>query len=372
MPAAIQLQGCEGSYNFPTIVTGNTTSPEALGGMQQLGNALAHTATHTERPSANTNLTWVKGSHTFKVGAEAWFQAQITAPPTGVGLTFGAGATSIPASLVTGAYTVGFPYASFLLGDMTSATQYAPVDARMYKSQWAMFLQDSWKITRKLSLDYGAALGLRDRRCAKSMAVRPTWASTRPIRPRAAGWARPSSVNLRMPVRPELSLRHRSATGLRLSDRPENGLSRRLGRGVRIRSRHQHPKHGGRDLHAVRRQRLCSAQPARHHPATHMAEFRREPDTSAGADHQRFSRLPRPARFPARRVRTSGASACNARSPATSCWKPLTSAIVASGGPVRRGYINQVTPQGFAQYGLSPYSNATDNLLLGSAINSTP
>ncbi len=155
--AQLQLQGCEGSYNFPTIITGNTTSPEALGGMQQLGNALAHTATHTERPSANANLTWVKGSHTYKAGAEVWFQAQITAPPTGVGLTFGAGATSIPglAAGSTGAYTVGFPYASFLLGDVTSATQYAPVDARMFKSQWAMFVQDSWKVTRKLTVDYG-------------------------------------------------------------------------------------------------------------------------------------------------------------------------------------------------------------------------
>jgi len=153
----LQLQGCEGSYNFPTIITGNTTSPEALGGMQQLGNALAHTATHTERPSANANLTWVKGSHTYKAGAEVWFQAQITAPPTGVGLTFGAGATSIPglAAGSTGAYTVGFPYASFLLGDVTSATQYAPVDARMFKAQWAMFVQDSWKVTRKLTVDYG-------------------------------------------------------------------------------------------------------------------------------------------------------------------------------------------------------------------------
>ena len=153
----IQLQGCEGSYNFPTIITGNTTSPEALGGMQQLGNALAHTATHTERPSANANMTWVKGSHTYKAGAEVWFQAQITAPPTGVGLTFGAGATSIPglAPGSTGAYTVGFPYASFLLGDVTSATQYAPVDARMFKTQWAMFVQDSWKVTRKLTVDYG-------------------------------------------------------------------------------------------------------------------------------------------------------------------------------------------------------------------------
>jgi hypothetical protein len=161
----LQLQGCEGAFNFPTIVTGSVQSPQALGGMQQLGNALAHTHTHTERPSANANLTWVRGNHTYKAGAEAWWQAQITAPPTGVGLNFatlsgangvtGPGATGIPASLVLGANTVGFPYANFLLGDVVSATQYAPVDARMFKSQWALFVQDSWKLTRKLTLDYG-------------------------------------------------------------------------------------------------------------------------------------------------------------------------------------------------------------------------
>ncbi len=72
--------GLRGQLNFPTIITGNATSPEALGGMQQLGNAL-HTATHTERPSANANVTWVKGNHTYKAGGEVWFQAQITAPP---------------------------------------------------------------------------------------------------------------------------------------------------------------------------------------------------------------------------------------------------------------------------------------------------
>ncbi|HEY7334534.1 MAG TPA: TonB-dependent receptor [Bryobacteraceae bacterium] len=163
--AMLQLQGCEGSYNFPTIVTGNVASPTKLGGMQQLGNALAHAATHTERPSANANATWVRGNHTYKMGAEAWWQAQITAPPTGVGLNFATvstagavtnpGATSIPASLVTGAYSPGFPYANFLLGDVTSATQYAPVDSRMFKQQWALFVQDSWKVTRKLTLDYG-------------------------------------------------------------------------------------------------------------------------------------------------------------------------------------------------------------------------
>ncbi|MBV9507781.1 MAG: TonB-dependent receptor [Acidobacteriia bacterium] len=168
----LQLQGCEGSYNFPTIIAGNVTGPVVLGGMQQLGNALAHTATHTERPSFNANATWVHGNHTFKGGAEAWFQAQITAPPTGVGLTFAGltnagmqntslgtitnpGATAVPASLTTAAYTTGFPYANFLLGDATTLTQYAPVDARMYKSQWALFVQDSWKMNRKLTVTYG-------------------------------------------------------------------------------------------------------------------------------------------------------------------------------------------------------------------------
>lgn len=168
----LELQGCEAAYNFPTIIAGNVTSPQDLGGMQQLGNALLHTRTHTERPSWNGNMTWIRGNHTFKGGAEAWFQAQITAPPTGVGLNFAnltnagvansalgsvnnPGATGVPASLVTGAYTSGFPYANFLLGDVTQATQYAPVDSRMFKQQWALFIQDSWKITRKLTVDYG-------------------------------------------------------------------------------------------------------------------------------------------------------------------------------------------------------------------------
>jgi hypothetical protein len=100
-----------------------------------------------------------------------WTQAQITAPPSGVGLTFAtvtagavsstaAGATAVPASLVPlspslGAYTAGFPYANFLLGDVISATQYAPVDARMFKWQWGLFVQDSWKVSRKLTVDYG-------------------------------------------------------------------------------------------------------------------------------------------------------------------------------------------------------------------------
>lgn len=153
--ATIKLEGCIGSFNFPTIFSSNVTTPVRLGGMQQLGNALAHAATHTQRPSANANLTYIRGNHTYKMGGEMWAQGNITGPPTGVGLTFGANATALPASLVTGAFSPGFGYASFLLGAVSAAQQNAPVNARMGKTQWGFFAQDSWKLTRKFTVDYG-------------------------------------------------------------------------------------------------------------------------------------------------------------------------------------------------------------------------
>jgi hypothetical protein len=153
---SISLVGCEASYNFPTLTTMvPTTSASALGGMQQLGNSALHTQTYTERPSFNANTTWVHGNHTFKWGSEVWLQGNITQPPSGVSLSFGANATAEPINVSTGGQQMGFQYASFLLADASSLTQIAPTDARMGKSQWAVFAQDSWKITRKLTVDLG-------------------------------------------------------------------------------------------------------------------------------------------------------------------------------------------------------------------------
>jgi hypothetical protein len=66
----------------------------------------------------------------------------------------GNGASGLPANLSTNAVT-GFPFASFLLGGVDLAGQTAPNDARMGKQQWGLFVQDSWKATRKLTIDYG-------------------------------------------------------------------------------------------------------------------------------------------------------------------------------------------------------------------------
>jgi Carboxypeptidase regulatory-like domain/TonB dependent receptor len=156
--AKIDLPGCQASFNFPTFVSmvGLTTT-QPLGGMQQMGNAQAHTHTNTERPAFNANASWIHSNHTFKFGSEVWIQGNITAPPSGVSLTFGTNGTAQPYTVPAGlaGQNMGFPYASFLLGDFNAASQIAPNDVRMGKIQWAFFAQDSWKVTRKLTVDYG-------------------------------------------------------------------------------------------------------------------------------------------------------------------------------------------------------------------------
>src|SRR5690606_10510908 len=49
----------------------------------------------------------------------------------------------------------GFEFASFLLGQLSGSTLARPLVAGTSKEQWALFAQDTWKVTRKLTLDYG-------------------------------------------------------------------------------------------------------------------------------------------------------------------------------------------------------------------------
>jgi hypothetical protein len=156
--ATINLPGCQVAFNFPTFTSLIPTgAPAAIGGLQQLGNALAHTHTNTERPTYNANMTWIHGNHNYKWGGEVWFQGNITAPPSGVQLTFGVNGTAQPFTVPAGlqGQQMGNQLASFLLGDASSIQQNAPTDTRMGKSQWALYWQDSWKAMRKLTLDYG-------------------------------------------------------------------------------------------------------------------------------------------------------------------------------------------------------------------------
>src|SRR5262249_12798819 len=54
-----------------------------------------------------------------------------------------------------GSNAIGFPYASFLLGLVNSGNVKPGSHARIGKQQWGFYAQDTWKITRKITLDYG-------------------------------------------------------------------------------------------------------------------------------------------------------------------------------------------------------------------------
>lgn len=150
--------GLTGTYDpnyFPTI--GGLNGGFGGGPNSGLG-AFTHAQVINIKPTANTSLTWVKANHTYKFGGEMVIDGYINHNLTYAipWITFAAGETSDPALLgvpLTG--TAGYGYASFLLGRVDNGYTAVPTDTRLGKKALGFFAQDSWKITRKLTLDYG-------------------------------------------------------------------------------------------------------------------------------------------------------------------------------------------------------------------------
>jgi len=100
----------------------------------------------------NTDLTLTKGSHNLKWGAE--FDQQIHLNNESIltaGLfNFGPLETGLP-----GFPQTGLGFASYLLGDVDSATLNTAVAVRHLAQRWGFYAQDQWRATRKLTLNYG-------------------------------------------------------------------------------------------------------------------------------------------------------------------------------------------------------------------------
>jgi len=114
------------------------------------------------KPTANPSFTWVKGNHTYKFGAELIVESHPSFSKTGANnsYNFSASQTADPSLALAGyllpsGQAIGFPYASFLLGAYNSGVTNATSRAHLGSHAIAFYAQDSWKITPKITLDYG-------------------------------------------------------------------------------------------------------------------------------------------------------------------------------------------------------------------------
>lgn len=149
------LKGIPVNRLFPTI----TGLSSALGGGPALGLGAQPSINTFLKPSANTSLSWVKNNHSYRFGAEfrteGYFRQSYT--NTAGAWNFAGAETSLPSAAgqnLSGG-TIGFPYASFLLGLVDSLSVSQPSTPRVGKNALGIYAQDTWKVTRTLTVDYG-------------------------------------------------------------------------------------------------------------------------------------------------------------------------------------------------------------------------
>ncbi len=93
------------------------------------------------KPTANANLTWVHGNHTFKFGGEMVIEGFPTQSSSRANALYGVGYEETqnpweytsPAIGPSSVFTSGNPYASFLLGSMDYLNASAITDTRLGK-----------------------------------------------------------------------------------------------------------------------------------------------------------------------------------------------------------------------------------------------
>jgi hypothetical protein len=161
---AAGLLGFKGSATgggFPRI-SGLTSSQ---GGMFGMGPTNANYYWYGKL-TAPLSATYIHDNHTFKLGGEYRLESYTdrnTRGASGV-LNFGSAQSGLPSTQGQnlGGGNVGFPYASFLLGLADNATVNAAQDPQWRNSRYGLFIQDTWKVTRKLTLDLGLRWDLMD------------------------------------------------------------------------------------------------------------------------------------------------------------------------------------------------------------------
>ena len=163
-----QLGLCSSAFSLPITFPNITGLSDPLAGgfgsaTQPLGPPTRVDSIYQQFESI-ASLTWVKENHTFKFGGELRNGGTYSQNYSQDSFAFSAGETAMPYLVNTstgasvaniGTSHVGFPYASFLLGAVDTANIDPYSRVRYGKQQWGFYAQDSWKVTRKFTLDLG-------------------------------------------------------------------------------------------------------------------------------------------------------------------------------------------------------------------------
>jgi hypothetical protein len=388
------LSGFQINRNFPYIsgmcaalLPGQAgTCAGNLGGMQTVGTAMGIQGhPHPQnKPTANANLTWVRESHTYKAGAEAYWQGSIQQPFPAVLMAAmntanPGGATGLPFSPPLGyaGSQVGFGYANFLLGDFVNIQQNTGADYRLGKSQWGLFVQDGWKVTRKVTFDYGvrwdygtyareeygrsANLGVNvpDPAAGGHLGGTIFEATCHCRFARNYPYAIAPRLGLAWQIAPRTVLR--AGWGLVYSFTPEVNGSAAL-------SASNAPSSPGGFVNIE----TPGVIPQPRWPVFDPGLYPNTPGSTNTGPQALDPNAGRPARQNQWSIGLQRELSSNVVIEASyvgnrGVWWPTTLA----GSGVNLGLLEQISPARFAAYGLDPYRNAADNQLLSSPINST-
>jgi hypothetical protein len=152
--------GLRGTYAdmFPSL---QGLSLASGGGSANMGPGSATQLLNT-KPTANLSLTWVHGNHTVKSGGELVVEGFPAFNKTyaNAWITFAQPESGLPSTNGQSGLSgqPGFNYASFLLGAVSGQNNGfigIPSKSRLGNKAISGFVQDTWKVSRKFSLDYG-------------------------------------------------------------------------------------------------------------------------------------------------------------------------------------------------------------------------
>jgi len=153
----LSQENIAGSLGIGGISTQAGLPTMDISGIQQLGPSASGTYLQDNQRmfAVLDNVTFLKGNHSLKAGFEARFYRLKNFQPSYYNgyFAFRSAETSAPGSLSS---ATGNAFASFLLGQADS-TQYTQVDPGQVVNgeYYAGFLQDDWRITRKLTINAG-------------------------------------------------------------------------------------------------------------------------------------------------------------------------------------------------------------------------